>query len=132
MAHFRAIERAEPGVPGGGTRRWYASIVLGDEMSIDELTRSIEKMCTVSGADIRAVLYALVDVSIAALERGEIVRLGDFGSIRLSINSDSCETEDEVSRSLITKSHILFTPGKRLKDMLANIKYTKVNSHKSV
>lgn len=132
MAHFKAMERPEPGVPGGGNRRWYASVVLGNEMSIEELTRNIEKMCTVNGADIRAVLYALVDISIAALERGEIVRLGDLGSIRLSINSDSCDTEDEVSRNLITKSRIVFTPGRRLKAMLAAIKYTKVNPHKAM
>jgi hypothetical protein len=32
---------------------------MDGEMDIDDLTRAIEKICTVSGADIWAALYAL-------------------------------------------------------------------------
>lgn len=37
---------------------YYASIATGDEQTIEKITKSIERMSTVSGADIRAVLYA--------------------------------------------------------------------------
>lgn len=59
---FNVIERGEPGVTGGGTKKYYASTKSSGEMTLNKLTNSIEKVSTVSGADIRAVLYAMVDV----------------------------------------------------------------------
>ena len=59
---YKVIERGQPGVPGGGTKKFYAAAVLSGEKTLAGLTRDIEKISTVSGADIRAVLYALVDV----------------------------------------------------------------------
>ena len=39
----------------------------------------IQKTCTVTRADVMAVLVALEDVIMEALEGGEIVRLADLG-----------------------------------------------------
>ena len=78
---YKVIPRGQPGVPGGGTVNYYAYTNITGEVDIDELTRSIEKISTVSGADIRAVLYALVDVAMDELADSNIVRLGDLVSI---------------------------------------------------
>jgi hypothetical protein len=59
---FKTIQRGQPGVAGGGVKKYYAIPVMDGELNLDGLTKAIEKICTVSGADIRAVLYALVDV----------------------------------------------------------------------
>ena len=52
---FKVIERGQPGVTGGGTKQFYASAKVNGEQTLEGLTRSIEKISTVSGADIRAV-----------------------------------------------------------------------------
>jgi len=80
---FKVIERGHPGVPGGGEKKFYASANPSGEMTLTGLTKSIEKISTVSGADIRAVLYAMVDVMQDALANGQIVRLGEPGSLRV-------------------------------------------------
>ncbi|AEE16285.1 HU family DNA-binding protein [Treponema brennaborense] len=125
MAQYRVMERGEPGVAGGGKKKWYALAVNSREDTIDDITKSIEKISTVSGADIRAVLYALVDVSVQALERGEIVRLGDLGSMRLTLSSEGKEKEADVTAASIKKRGIIFSPGKKLKEMLETVKFTK-------
>ncbi|WP_299669705.1 HU family DNA-binding protein [uncultured Polaribacter sp.] len=122
---FKAIERGEPGVPGGGTKKWYATTVIQGERNIDQLTTSIEKISTVSGADIRAVLYAMVDVCTEELANGNIVRFGDLGSMRVSISSVGAPTALEVNSSIITKNRILFNPGPRLVNMLGRLIYQK-------
>ncbi len=76
----KSIKRGEPGVVGGGTPKYYAKLVVHGERNLDQLTKSIEKISTVSGADIRAVLYAVVDVITDDLTNGLIVRIGDLGS----------------------------------------------------
>jgi len=123
---FKVIEKGMPGVAGGGPKKFYASAVSEGEMTLTDLTKAIEKICTVSGADIRAVLYAMVDVSIDALARGSIVRLGELGSMRMSLSSEGRDTAEEVTSSAIRGSSIIFTPGSRIKEMLAATTFQKV------
>jgi len=124
--NFKVVQRGQPGVTGGGEKKFYASPVLDGEMSLPEMTTAIEKICTVSGADIRAVLYALVDVSIDNLSNGTIVRLGDLGSLRPSLSSEGRATEEEVNASVVKGASVLFTPGTRIKQMLSVVKFKKV------
>ncbi len=122
---FKVIERGEPGVVGGGTKKFYANPVMDGEMNLNDMTKAIEKICTVSGADIRAVLYALVDVSIDNLSNGTIVRLGDLGSLRMSLSSDGKAAAAEVTASAIKSTSIIFTPGSRIKEMQNTLKFQK-------
>ena len=124
---FKAIERGEPGVAGGGTKKWYASPNMSGEKALDGLTRDIEKISTVSGADIRAVLYALVDVMQDALADGQIVRIGELGSLRVSFSSEGKATEKEVTAASIKQAKVIFTPGKDIKDTLATLTYEKIS-----
>jgi predicted histone-like DNA-binding protein len=124
---FKVIEKGQPGVTGGGVKKHYASANMSGEMTLDGLTKFIEKISTVSGADIRAVLYALVDVMQDALANGQIVRLGELGSLRVSISSEGKENADEVNAAAIKAARVVFTPGKNIKTMLNNLTYSKEN-----
>lgn len=123
---FKAVQRPEPGVLGGGIRKWYASPVMGGEVSIEDLTRSIEKISTISGADIRGSLYAFVDVAIEHLAHGRIVRLGDLGSLRITLSSNGEELGDDLDSADIKKAGVIFTPGSRIKETLKLATYQKV------
>lgn len=123
---YKVISKTQPGVPGGGVEKYYASINTLGEVDIDELTRDIEKISTVSGADIRAVLYALVDVATNELADGNIVRLGDMGSLRMSLSSSGFDASESVNATAIKGTKVLFTPGKQLKKMQKTLTYEKV------
>lgn len=125
---FNIIERGEPGVEGGGTRKFYASAQSTGSAGIDVLTERIEKISTVSGADIRAVLYSIIDVVPDLLSDGNIVEIGDLGSFRVSISSEGSETAEEVNSSNIKSAKILFRPGRKFKQMLNNLSYAKAAS----
>jgi predicted histone-like DNA-binding protein len=120
---FKALKRGQPGVAGGGVQKYYAAPVMSGEMDLEGLTQAIEKISTVSGADIRAVLYALVDVSVSSLGNGQIVRLGDLGSIRVTFKSKGVATAEEVTANLIHNPGVVFTPGMRIKKAFADVKY---------
>ena len=122
---FKIIERGQPGVAGGGTKKFYASPVMDGELNLAEMTKAIEKICTVSGADIRAVLYALVDVAIDNLANGTIVRLADLGSMRISLSSEGKATAAEVTSSAIKSTSVIFVPGTRIQEMLDAAKFQK-------
>lgn len=122
---FKTMQRGEPGVKGGGTKKYYAAPVVQGEKTLDDLTKGVEKISTVSGADIRAVQYATVDVSIEHLANGQIVRLGDLGSLRVSFSSEGADKESDITANSITDARILFTPSPRLKEMLNTLKFEK-------
>ncbi len=124
---YNVIERGQPGVQGGGEKKFYASAKMDGELTLEGLTKSIEKMSTVSGADIRAVLYAMVDVLTDSLADGRSVKLGDLGNLRVSLSSEPRATEDEVNSSCIKNSRVIFTPGKQIKSMLKDLSYVKSN-----
>ena len=122
---YKVIERGQPGVAGGGEKKFYANTVTNGEMTLNKLTKSIEKISTVSGADIRAVVYAMVDVMRDAMAEGQIVRLGDLGSLRISISSNAEDTAEAVNANTIKGARTIFTPGKDLKETLKILEYKK-------
>ena len=123
---YKVIQRGEPGVKGGGTKKFYASANLTGEKTLADLTKDSEKMCTVNGADIRAVLYALVEAMQSSLSNGQAVRLGELGSLRVSVASEGKATEKEVNSSSIKNAKVIFTPGKDIKKMLDTLEYEKM------
>ncbi len=121
---YNVIDRTNPREPEA-PNKFYASSVISGKSDIDEITERIEKISTVSGADIRAVLYALVDVVPSLLSDGKNVNIGDMGTFRVSISSNPSDAFDEVTSSNIRGSRIIFTPGKKFKQMLNNLTYEK-------
>ncbi|MDR1120990.1 MAG: DNA-binding protein, partial [Dysgonamonadaceae bacterium] len=113
-------------VAGGGAKKFYASPVHDREISLDGLTKAIEKTSTVNGADIRAVLYAMVEEAVGGLSDGRIIRLGDLGSLRITLSSEGKNTAEEVTASAVKKAGVIFTPGQKLQEMLQSAKFTKV------
>jgi predicted histone-like DNA-binding protein len=122
---FKPIVRPEPGVAGGGVKKFYAFPVHGQEMSLDDLTKAVERSSTVNGADIRAVLYAMVAEAVAGLEVGRIIRLGDLGSLRITLSCEGMESPEKVTAATIRKAGVIFTPGKKLQEMFKTVKFTK-------
>tara|TARA_R110000868_G_scaffold1211_1_gene9240 strand:- start:2114 stop:2497 length:384 start_codon:yes stop_codon:yes gene_type:complete len=123
---YKVIDRRNPQDPEA-PNKFYASSSIDGKSDIEQLTKRIEKISTVSGADIRAVLYAMVDVVPSLLSEGRNVQLGDLGYFRVSISSNPSDTAEEVSASNIRTSRIIFTPGKKFKDMLKSLTFEKTS-----
>lgn len=106
--------------------RYYAQARANGDVNIREMADRIQQMCTVTRADILAVLASLEDVMKEILSGGEIARMGDLGTFQVSLSSLGAETEKEFSTANIKKARILFRPGAVLSAMLLGLKYTKV------
>ena len=51
------------------------------------------------------------------LAESKIVRLGDLGSLRVSLNSSGLDTPSAVNATAVKGTKVLFAPGKKLKEM---------------
>ena len=82
-------------------RKWYAKAKSTGDVSLKELSKEITQRSTVNSADTLAVLDVLTQVLTEHLNRGEIVRFGDFGSFQVTLGSEGAVTEDKFNSTLI-------------------------------
>ena len=106
--------------------KYYGQVQSTGDVNIREMATRIQANCTVTKADVYAVLVALEDVITDALKGGEIVRLGDLGTFQIGISSKGAATEEDYDVSLIQKARINFRPGLGLTSVLTNLSYKKV------
>ena len=106
--------------------KYYGHVQASGDISLREMAERIQTTCTVHKSDVFAVLVALEDVITDALKSGEIVRLGDLGTLQIGISSKGAATEDDYSESLITKARINFRPGSALTDALSGLTFQRV------
>ena len=106
--------------------RYYAQAQASGDVSIREMSERIQKTCTVTKADVIATLVAMEDVIIDALKAGEIVRLGDLGTLQIGLSGKGAISEEDYDESLIKKARINFRPGIALAGVLTSLTYTKV------
>ena len=106
--------------------KYYGHVQASGDIDLREMSERIQQTCTVTKADVQAVLIALEDVIIDALKSGEIVRLGDLGAFQIGLSSKGAETEEDYTPSLIQKARINFRPGSALVGILGSLTFAKV------
>jgi predicted histone-like DNA-binding protein len=115
MIKIKFSEKPQPGVKGGGTKKFYAHVVTDGEATVDELVKDIEKFSSLSEPDIRGVIVALENVIQNKLSESKIVRLEKLGSLYPSVSSDGVEDPKEATSDLVKEVTINYRPGDRLK-----------------
>ena len=122
---YSVVERKDPQNPEM-QGKYYAQAQARGEAGIRELSQRIQQTCTVTRADVMAVLIALEDVVADSLANGEIVRLGELGSLQISLSSEGSMTKEDFHDGLIKKGKIIFRGGQTLVNTLNTLKYQKV------
>ena len=122
---YKLIEKGQPGVAGGGTKKWYASIVTDGELDIDDIVKQIEKFSALSEADIRGVVIAVENVIQEALADSKIVRLDKLGTFYPTLSSGGAATEKDFNQSLIKSAGVNYRPGKRILDSIKSKGFEK-------
>ena len=114
-----------PGVTGGGTKKWYAVATNDGELTVDDLTKLIEKFSALSEADIRGVIIALENVIMDNLANGKIIRLDKLGSFYPTLSSKGADTEEDFDTSYIRGASVRFRAGTRISNALKTTTFKK-------
>jgi predicted histone-like DNA-binding protein len=105
--------------------KYYATAKSSGRADTHVIAKRISSMSTVTSVDTAAVLEAFLTVVPEKLAEGNIVELGDFGSFRVSVSSDGAELAEQVTARNITDTRVIFTPGKRFKQVLDTVEFQK-------
>jgi len=123
---IKTVERSQAGIADGGAKKFYASAVHNGEISGEDLIKALQNVSsTLTGASITAMLYAMEKVVSDGLKEGKIVRLGDLGSFRITLNSEGKATSKEVTKKTIKKVGVIFSPSQRIQKTLRNAEFIK-------
>lgn len=79
-------------------------------MSFDELCTEIAEGCTLTSADVKAVMDRMNYTLDKYLKAGRIVQFGEIGSFRLAIGSTGSVDVKSFNVSQIKKPKIVFVP----------------------
>ena len=106
--------------------KYYAQAQARGDVNVREMAERIQSTYTVTKADVYAVLVALEDVIVDALQNGEIVRLGELCTLQVGLSGKGALSEDDYEASLIKRAKVNFRPGIAIAGMLSSLNFTKV------
>jgi len=122
---YKLYKKPEPGVAGGGIKKWYAQAALDEELSIDDLVRKIEKFSSFSEADIRGIIIATENVIKEEIANGKVIRMDVLGSFYPSLSSEGVLEEEDFTSSNIKSVKVMFRPGRRILQTLSLVSFKK-------
>ena len=129
---YHLIQRTQPGIAGGGEKKYYASIAHRERISLKELSEEIADGRTLTPTDVMAVLISLSRKIPMHLLKGDIVDLGDMGTFTVNISSAGIPDEKDFDQTLIKGLNILFRATPDMKKSLKTAAYVKWNGNGTV
>jgi len=97
-----------------------------EELTLRDFAKRISRESTVSMMDTMAVLEGLLQIIPDEIVNGKIIKLGDFGTFRTTLSAEGVATEEEFNAKKITKLNIRFRPAREFRNLLASVKFEKV------
>ena len=119
---FKLVEKANP--MDRTKKKRYANAVNAGTMSQKEMARHLEEKSSLTIGDISNVIENLIVELPRQLMEGKSVKLGDFGSFRLSLSSEGAEDKKKFNTAKI-EPKVIFTPSTEFKEKLQKISYTQ-------
>ena len=117
--------------PKGSTRRprYHARVVTDGTTDSETLAKRVHARCTVTPADVKAVLSSLSDVIVDELQSGNRVYIEGLGYLQITLECPPIQSPGEVRAESIRFKSVTFRPEERLKKRLRATRFERV-SHK--
>lgn len=84
---------------------YYAQAVSTRRVEFDDLCDEIAETCTLTSADIKAVLDRVIWGMVTHLKNSEIVQFGDLGNFRIAVGSAGSATPEEFTATMLRSKH---------------------------
>lgn len=114
---FKLIERRNLGKDStANPKKFYAQAVNNGYVTFVELCVEIAESCTLTSADVKAVMDRMNYILDKNLKAGRIVQFGEIGNFRLAVGSTGSVVAKDFATSQIKNPKIMFTPGSKLRE----------------
>lgn len=105
-------------IPGKEKTGYFAAKANSSTINLNDLCYRISSNCTITSADIKGVIEALMKQFELELLSGKNIQFGDIGIFSASITSDIVDNKDDLKPQDIRIKTVTFLPSTRLKTTL--------------
>jgi predicted histone-like DNA-binding protein len=124
---FNKVERINP-QERTAPKKWYPSLKTVSQVQQREVAKEIADETTLNPKEAEMALEQLLKVLVRNLLNSNSVQLGDWGSFSLTCSGSPSETHEEVTAANIKGLNVRFTPGRALKNALAEATFKPAES----
>jgi predicted histone-like DNA-binding protein len=125
MLNIKALSKVNPR-DLTAAKKFYAKAISTGIVDFDRLAYLVSNQCTVRESDCYAVIRAMEHNIMDELLQGKVVQFGGLGNFQIGVSAEGQITAEEVTAATVKKPHMNFRPGKRLREMLGQVKYKVV------
>lgn len=115
---YSLVQRGLPGDPKS-PKKWYASVRARGTTTERNMVDKISRGTSLSPGDVKNAIESLLQEIPRELADGQIVKLGDLGSFRVTLQSEGTDKEEEYAAAQIRKVKVNFTPSPIFEQLLA-------------
>ena len=120
---YKLVSRANP--QDRTKSKLYAQAVNDGTVTQKALSADIVGLSSLSRGDVSNAIESLIETMPKYLLMGRSVKLGDFGTLRLSFTSDGVENAKDFNTNMIRGVKVIFTPSPEFKLALDRITFEK-------
>ena len=106
--------------------RYHARVVPYGTVDTKELAQRIHSRCTVTPADVKAVLSSLSDVVIEELKDGNRIHIEGLGYLQITLECPPVQSPKEIRAESIRFKSVAFRPEAELKKSLRVSRFERV------
>ncbi|MBK8807491.1 MAG: HU family DNA-binding protein [Bacteroidales bacterium] len=121
---FKAVAKTNPLKPTDPPK-YYPSPIYNGTYSLDELSKHISNMSTISEIDIAGVLRAFVKVFPELLQQGNRIDLEGVGMFSLGFETTASEKAEDVTAKNVSRVKLKFSAEHKLKQAVERTQVTK-------
>ena len=114
---FNKVERANPAQPMM-PKKWYPVLKSTGLIKEKQVAKLLAEETTLNPKEAEMAVAQLMKVVTNLLLNGNTVQLGELGSFRLTVATESSMTKDEVTAQKIKKVNVRFSESEDLKDAM--------------
>ena len=120
MYKYKLVKRKHPGNPDA-PKKWYATPLSASPQSVKVMTRVATENTTLAPKELEAALELLGNYARQQLLQGHSVKVGDLGTLRITIQSEGVEDITQYNpQTMIKGARILFTPSMEFREAVIN------------
>jgi predicted histone-like DNA-binding protein len=122
---YKLVKRGNP-AKQAEPKKWYANSVNAGKLTVRDFAKEITGRSSLTRGDIENTLDSFLEELPTFLKIGRSIRLGKFGTLRLSLSSEGVDTPEAFNASCIKGVRVIFTPGVELKKALEDTPFEEV------
>ena len=123
---YRVVKRGNPLSPGS-SKKQYASAVNAGVLTVRDFSNEVSGRSSLTRGDVENVLINFLEELPTFLKIGMSVRLGEFGTLRLTVASEGVDEDREFTSAHIKGVRVIFTPSPEFKKSLENITFERLH-----